>query len=320
MSSRVLLTGASGFIGGYLGPRLEEDHEVTCFVRHVSKRDVPVSFGRTVNIDLTDYDAVTRKVEELQPEIIINLAAQSLVAYSFDHHLEVTNTDYLGAINLMEAARSKCKHLKQFIQASTSEVYGYQSSFPIKESAEKKPHLTYAIAKHAADHYAKYLHLAYGFPYFIIRNFNTYGEKDSVRRVTERAISQMLTTQEVHLGDPDAIRDFLYVDDSIDAYLAVVRKCLIGCEMNICTGVGITIRDWAHKIADVLEFEGKISFNSTFKRPTDIPILVGSNQCARELLGWKPRFTHEQGLAATIPKVKAFLERGGGVKPAGEWS
>ena len=319
--SRILLTGASGFIGGFLGPRLvQEGHEVTCFVRHISKRDVPLSFGRLINLDLTDFNAVTRQVEEIQPEIVINLAAQSLVAYSFDHHLEVTNTDYVAAINLMEAARTKCKHLKQFIQASTSEVYGYQTQFPIKESAEKKPHLTYAIAKHAADLYAKYLHLAYGFPYFVIRNFNTYGERDSVRRVTERTISQMLTSNVVELGDPDAIRDFLYVEDSIDAYMTIVHRNLTGMEMNVCTGTGITIRDWVHKIGDLMGFTGEIRFNSTFKRPTDIPILVGSNQQAREILGWKPKYTHEQGIQHTVPKVEAYIKRTGESKPTGGWS
>lgn len=319
--SRILLTGASGFIGSQLGPRLvQAGHEVTCLVRHVSKRDVPLDFGRVVNLDLCDYDAVSRKVEEIQPEIIVNLAAQSLVAYSFDHPLEVPNVGYIAAVNLMEAARTKCKNLKQFLQASTSEVYGYQDTFPVKETSVKKPHCPYSIAKHAADCYAKYLHLGYGFPYFLIRNFNTYGEADSIRRVTERTIAQILTSPTVQLGDPDAIRDFLYSDDSMDAYMTVIQRGLTGMELNICTGIGITIRDWVHKIADLMGYTGEVTFNQTFKRPTDIPILIGSNEQARKVLNWKPRFTHEQGIQATIPKVKAHLERTGQSKPTGGWS
>ena len=319
--TRVLLTGASGFIGGYLGPRLEEDgYEVISFVRHISKRDNPVTFGKVLNVDLTDFDAVTCKVADLQPEIIVNLAAQSLVAYSFEHVMEVAGVDYLGAVNLMEAAQKHCRHLKLFLQASTSEVYGYQTEFPTRETAEKKPHCPYSIAKHAVDNYAKYLHLARGFPYFLIRNFNTYGEKDSIRRVTEKAVAGMLTCETVKLGDPDAVRDFLYMDDSIDTYMKIVNECLTGDEMNICTGTGITIRDWVFKIADLMNFKGKIVFNTAYKRPTDIPILIGCNQKARETLGWKPRYTHEEGILETVPKVRDYLKLHPEALSAGGWS
>ena len=318
--TRVLLTGASGFIGSYLGPALQSaGYDVIALVRHISKRDVPINFGKVINCDLTDFGMIQRKVAEYQPEIVINLAAQSLVAYSFEHTAEVAATDYVGAINLMEVAR-QVKHLELFLQASTSEVYGYQTIFPTKETAEKNPHCPYSIAKNAADNYAKFLGMAYRFPFFLIRNFNTYGEKDSVRRVTERTIAQMLHGDMVGLGDPDAIRDFLFVDDSISAYMAVIERRLHGLEMNICTGVGITIRDWVHKIGDIMNYKGEITFNSTYRRPTDIPILIGSNEQARKVLGWKPSITHESGIQATIPKVAAYVERTGWTKPTGGWS
>jgi len=318
--TRVLLTGASGFIGSYLGPALQSaGYDVIALVRHISKRDVPINFGKVINCDLTDFGMIQRKVAEYQPEIVINLAAQSLVAYSFEHTAEVAATDYVGAINLMEVAR-QVKHLELFLQASTSEVYGYQTIFPTKETAEKNPHCPYSIAKNAADNYAKFLGMAYRFPFFLIRNFNTYGEKDSVRRVTERTIAQMLHGDMVSLGDPDAIRDFLFVDDSISAYMAVIERRLHGLEMNICTGVGITIRDWVHKIGDIMNYKGEITFNSTYRRPTDIPILIGSNEQARKVLGWKPSITHESGIQATIPKVAAYVERTGWTKPTGGWS
>jgi dTDP-glucose 4,6-dehydratase len=303
-----------------LGPALQSaGYDVIALVRHISKRDVPINFGKVINCDLTDFGMIQRKVAEYQPEIIINLAAQSLVAYSFEHTTEVAATDYVGAINLMEVAR-QVKHLELFLQASTSEVYGYQTIFPTKETAEKNPHCPYSIAKNAADNYAKFLGMAYRFPFFLIRNFNTYGEKDSVRRVTERTIAQMLHGDMVSLGDPDAIRDFLFVDDSISAYMAVIERRLHGLEMNICTGVGITIRDWVHKIGDIMNYKGEITFNSTYRRPTDIPILIGSNEQARKVLGWKPSNTHELGIRATIPKVAAYVERTGWTKPTGGWS
>ena len=319
--TRVLLTGASGFIGSHLAPRLHEGgYELISLVRHVSKRDVPIKFGRVVNCDLTDFGNIESKMAEFRPEIVINLAAQSLVAYSFNHPLEVPSVDYLAAINLMEAARKHCPNLELFLQASTSEVYGYQTSYPIKEDVLKKPHCPYSIAKHATDCYAKYLQMAYQFPVTLIRNFNTYGETDSVRRVTERTIAQMLKTKTVQLGDPDAIRDFLYVDDSTDAYMEIVRRRLNGVEMNICTGEGITISDWVHKIATVMDYHGDITFNSTFKRPTDIPVLIGSNQLARSKLGWAPKHTHEQGIEKTVSKVRAYVERTGWTQPTGGWS
>lgn len=318
---RILLTGASGFIGSHLGPRLvDEGYEVLSFVRHVSRRDVPVSFGKSISVDIADFGNAESKVAEYQPEIIVNLAAQSLVAYSFDHPIEVQVVDYLAAINLMEAARKHCKHLELFLQASTSEVYGYQEQFPIKESAEKKPHCSYSIAKHAADCYAEYLGKAYSFPYLLLRNFNTYGERHSVRRITERTIAQMCNGGPVRLGDPDAIRDFLFVDDSTHAYMEAINRRVTGMELNVCTGIGISIRDWVSKIADLMEYTGKIEFNSTFRRPADIPILIGSNARVRKVFNWKPRFTHETGLKETISRVTEYVNCVGWSEPVGGWS
>jgi nucleoside-diphosphate-sugar epimerase len=130
----------------------------------------------------------------------------------------------------------------------------------------------------------------------------------------------MLTSPVVELGDPDAIRDFLYVDDSVDAYVAAVRYRPTRTEINVCTGIGITIADWVHKIADIMQYKGEIKFNSTFKRPTDIPVLIGSNERARRILGWKPHFTHEQGITETVKKVDAYVKRTNQSKPTGGWS
>lgn len=319
--TRLLLTGGTGFIGSHLGPRLEaEGYDVIALARHVSKRDVPIAFGKVINCDLTDFGFIENKVAELRPEIIVNLAAQSLVPYSFSHIVEVPAANFLGAINLMEAARKHVPNLELFVQASTSEVYGYQDKFPIREDAMKRPHCPYSIAKHAVDCYAKYLDLAYDFPYFLMRSFNTYGERDSLRRVTERTIAQMLKLPRIELGDPDCIRDFLYVDDTIDAYVAVINRRLKGMEMNICTGVGITIYDWVYKIAEIMDYKGEIQFNATYKRPTDIPVLIGCSERARKVLGWKPKYNHEDGLAKAIPKVKDYVERTGWTKPTGGWS
>lgn len=314
---KVFVTGATGFIGSHLIPKLvERGYRVYAIKRHISRRDAPLpgNIDKFYTGDLTDSNFVEASLQDANPDFIINLAAQSLVAYSFERWDEVTRVDYLAAANLMQLS-TKLQNLKAFVQASTSEVYGYQTveEIPIKEDAPKRPHTPYPIAKHAADCYAKYLRLANNFPYILIRNFNTYGEKFSTRRVTERAIAEMLKApNNIRMGSGTSVRDFLYVDDSIDAYLVLLENwhSAVGEEWNVCTGVGITVRDWVHKIAEQLDWKGTVTWDSTYKRPTGIPILIGNGEKIRQHFDWKPRTTHELGLQHTIGYVKDYLHRG----------
>jgi len=310
----ILVTGGSGFIGRHLIPKLVElEHNVYYLERYVTGRYVlgaqrPV---KTVFGDLRDYFSIRKIVREIQPEVVIHLASISPVAYTFDHPIEVIETNFLSTVNLAETLLHEVPHFKHFLFAGTSEEYGIQERVPIKETAELRPNSPYAVSKVAANKYLQYMHEAYNFPVTILRNFNTYGRKDNTHFVVERMITQMLREKTVKLGDPTPVRDFLYISDHVESYLTCLdNKKAIGEIFNFCTCRGVSIGQLAEMIKKLTRFKGEIMWNSIPKRPLDIPTLIGDNSKAKRLLGWKPRVSLEKGLEITVNfwKEKSFRD------------
>jgi len=141
-----------------------------------------------------------------------------------------------------------------------------------------------------------------------LRPFNTYGRKDNKHFFIERTITQMLSQDRVYLGDSDAVRDWVYVDDHINAYLtALGNKKAIKQVFNICTGKGYSTKEAAELIAKLIGFKGEILWNQTPKRPLDAKVLIGDNSKARKLLGYEPKYSLEEGLKNTIDYWKQMI-------------
>lgn len=313
--SKILVTGASGFIGSNLVPKLiKENHEVYCLLRYVSNRvpNLP-SEANPVFCDLRDALDLKKIVKDVNPEIIIHLASASSVAYSHLHSQEVMDINLLGTINLALAAKD-VQNLWKFIFAGTSEEYGIQDSFPIKETAPLRPNQPYAISKVAADEYLNYLYTSSNFPCIISRAFNTFGRTDNFTFVTESIIVQMLKNLGVTLGNPNPKRDFLYVDDHVNAYVQMAKHPNIleklGSEraINFCSGNAITIEELACKIGVIIGYDNdRIKWKYSYSRPTEIDILEGDNTKAKMLLGWEPQTEIDRGLYLTVKKI---MEKG----------
>lgn len=307
---KVLVTGGSGFIGSHLIPKLIElGHDVYSLERYVTGRYVlgahkaPTVFG-----DLRDGFVIRKMVKRIQPDAVIHLASISPVAYSYDHPQEVFEVNALGTINLAEACLHEVHNFKHFLYAGTSEEYGNHTKFPIKEDAELRPNSPYSVSKVAADKYLHYMKDAYEFPVTILRPFNTYGRKDNTHFVVERTVTQMLQCKDVKLGDPRPVRDFIYVDDHVSAYLTCLNNEKAKGEVfNFCGGRGVSIKGLVGLIAKFVGFDGKITWSTIPARPLDIQKLVGSYEKARRMLGWKPKYTLEEGLKETVAFWKKKL-------------
>lgn len=302
---KILLTGSSGFIGGELGPLLKrEGHEVFRLERYVAGR-----IGRTLPYekdtyfaDLRDDFALTKALTDVDPDIVIHLAALTAVAYSYAHPQETLETNLIGTVNLAELC-TKFPNLKQFIFASTAEVYGTRERKQIGRETDKNmfPSSPYAVSKLASERYLQYLHKAFGFPITIFRFFNTYGRKKDAWFVVERIITQMLFSDKCYLGDPEPIRDFLYLDDHLQAYLhALGNKNAIGEIFNVASGAGVSIRELADKIASLTGFKGEIVWNSLPDRSLRDLYLVGSSLKIRKILKVPEPISLENGLKATV--------------------
>jgi len=311
---RVLLTGATGFIGKELLPKLlEKDYEVHTIERYVTGRYTLDQKDSIIKryASLTDYNKVRAIVKEVQPNAVIHLAAISAVSFSYDNYIEVGEVNYLGSVNLAEACRQEANNFKQFIFAGTSEEYGLSilsKEEKLTEESPLIPNSPYAVAKVAFDYYLRYMGMAYDFPYTILRPFNTYGRKDNKHFFIERTITQMLSQDKVYLGDPDAVRDWVYVDDHINAYLlALGNEKAIKQVFNICTGKGYSTKETAELIAKLTSFKGEILWNQTPKRPLDAKVLIGDNSKAKKLLGYEPKYSLEEGLKRTIDYWKSVI-------------
>ena len=312
---KILLTGASGFIGQELekrllerkGTEIHELHEMERYMtgRYDNYRNLKKEEGSATKhyVDLKDYHVVRNLIKTIEPDYIIHLAAISPVSYSYENYLEVTEVNYLASVNLAESAR-KLDNFKQFIFAGTSEEYGLailDKNQMLTESSELKPNSPYAIAKIATDMYLQYMGLAYNFPYTVMRPFNTYGRKDNNHFFIERTITQMLEGKSVKLGDSEAVRDWVYADDHVEGYLkALGNKKAFGQAIQLSTGKGYTTKETAELIAEMTGYKGSIEWNSTQKRPLDAKVLIGDNSKAKKLLGWEPKYDLKQGLEKTI--------------------
>jgi len=311
---RILLTGSSGFIGSALLPRLErEGHEVWQLLRYVSGGRYDYwERQRKVFADLRDHDAVRSAVHDVAPDAIIHLGAITPVSFSFMSAVDVFEVNALGTINLANVAMDE--GVEHFVHASTSECYGIQRKFPIREDANLNPTSPYAVAKIAAEHHLRLLREIYGFPVTIIRPFNSYNRANVRNRhyAVERAITMALERRHIRLHNPRPVRDFLYRDDHVEAYVRCIEnRRAIGETINVCTGRGVTIEEMARLVARLVEERtGEkvgISWEAEPDRPLDIPVLVGSRERARRVLGWRPRRSLEEGLRLAIDEWARVL-------------
>lgn len=307
---KVFVTGAAGFLGQYLVERLKkENYEVYTLYQDEGstyKNDLPDNHKHIA--DLRDQKSIERIIKEVQPDFVIHLAAKTEVALSFENYVEVSEVNYIGTVILAEANRKFNDNLKLFLMASTMETYGHHdpSEGAFTEKTEQKPMAPYAVAKLACEKYLAYMQYAYNFPYTILRQTNTYGRTDNDFFIMERIITQMIWDDELNLGEPEPIRNFLWVDDLIDLYTVILNKYPEARgEVFVCgPDNGLSIAELVELCAQHLNWSGKINWHHRKDGLPDLPgeiyYLNSSGKKAKELLGWEPKVPLEVGIDRVI--------------------
>lgn len=302
---KILLTGSSGFIGQNLKPRL-------------------LGLGEVYDLksDLTDHESVTEEVKLIKPDIIVHLAARTEVQESFYEQITFSEVNYVGTVNLIES----CRHLDPmpyFVFASTMEVYGwqpisdevqktgtYKTQVAFDENTQPNPNAPYAVAKYGCEKYLEYAGRAYGLEWSSLRQTNTFGRKDNDYFVTEHIITQMLKGNTCNLGYKDPYRNFLYIDDLLDAWMAIIEN-RDSCKGNFFT-VGPDaprkIEDVANYIAKELNWNGKINWDTKPPRHGEIWWLNSNHNLLTSKTGWKPNVTYDEGISRTIAHWKNKLK------------
>ncbi len=318
-SRRVLVTGAGGFVGSHLVERLlDAGAEVRCFIRYNSEnrygmlQDLPAERLAALEIiagDLRDAEAVRQAAEGV--DAIFHLGALIAIPYSYLHPREVIETNVLGTLNVLVAARDL--GVGRVVHTSTSEVYGTAQYVPIDEKHPLQGQSPYSASKIAADKIVESFHASFDLPVVTIRPFNIFGPRQSARAVIPTIITQALTADAVRLGAVSPTRDFTFVRDTAGAYLcAVENDAAIGGVFNIGSGFEISIGDLARTIIRLVGRDVPLITDEEERlRPdrSEVRRLWADSTLAREVLGWTPGTPFEDGLRATIAWIASHLDR-----------
>ncbi len=314
---KVLVTGAGGFIGSHLVTVLvEAGAQVRAFVRYNSRGDpgmlraLSPEFKDQIELiagDLRDEDALRAAVKGC--ERVFHLGALISIPYSYKHPAEVASTNMMGTLNMLLACRDL--GVERLVHTSTSEVYGTAQVVPISESHPLQGQSPYSASKIGADKLAESFHCAYDLPVITVRPFNTYGPGQSGRAVIPTIITQALTCDTIQLGNLETTRDFTFVDDTVAGFMrAAESETGLGEVFNLGTGEEIAIGDLARMILSMLGKEAVIETKTLRLRPrkSEVMRLISDNSRAREVLGWVPHVSLEDGLARTIEWISAHLD------------
>jgi dTDP-glucose 4,6-dehydratase len=314
---KVLVTGAGGFIGSHLVERLYNlGAELRAFVRYNSRADagylkqLDPAVLNSIEIvagDLRDSHAVAEAVRGT--DIVFHLGALISIPYSYHHPREVVETNVMGTLNVLMAARQH--GLARIIHTSTSEVYGTALRVPIDENHPLQGQSPYSASKIAADKLAESFALSYELPVVTVRPFNTYGPRQSARAVIPTIITQALTRDVIRLGNLDTRRDFTYVSDTVNGFIrAAQAEGVEGQTYNLGTGCEVTIGELAENIIAIAGHPVTIETDPQRLRPgkSEVMRLLSDNLLAQEKLAWTPEVSLEDGLRRTVDWVQANLE------------
>ncbi|HET9256723.1 MAG TPA: SDR family NAD(P)-dependent oxidoreductase, partial [Pseudonocardiaceae bacterium] len=297
MTNVVAVTGADGFIGSHLVELLvARGHRVRAMVlynsvgswgwldslEHEVLDQVDVVPG-----DVRDPSSVRHLVEGA--EVVYHLAALIAIPYSYQAPRSYVDTNVLGTLNVLEAARY-CG-TPRIVHTSTSEVYGTARIVPISEAHPIQAQSPYAASKVAADKLVESYHLSFGVPAVTLCPFNTFGPRQSARAVIPTIISQLAAgIRQLKLGALNPIRDFLFVGDTVAAFHAVASapaSAVLGEVFNAGTGVEVSIGRLAEDLARAMGVDAEIIQDPQRIRPKDSEVLrlVADSAKLRERTG-----------------------------------
>ena len=315
---KILVTGAEGFIGSHLIENLvTKGHEVTALILYNSFNSygwleyIEKDILKKINIvsgDVRDFQSILSCMKKV--DIVINLAALIAIPYSYKAAKSYVDTNIIGVQNILEAAR--ILKIKKIIHTSTSEVYGTAQIIPIKENHPINSQSPYAASKASADQLAKSYHYSFDLPVTILRPFNTFGPRQSMRAVIPTIIGQALKGVSVRIGNIYTTRDFTFVHDTVEAFSkAITTKNINGEVINIGSNYEISIKEIINMTSDILGKKLKVKVENQRVRPksSEVDRLVCSNQKAKKLLKWQPKLNGKKGFKEALKKTIQWFSK-----------
>ena len=315
----VLVTGATGLVGGWLVERLvNAGAEVVCLVRDWVPQSQLVRDGwvdrvRVVRGDLCDQDLLERTLGEYEVETVMHLAAQAIVGIANRNPVSTFESNIRGTWCLLEACR-RSPRVAQIVVASSDKAYGEADRLPYTEETPLSGRHPYDVSKSCADLIAQSYAVTYGTPLVITRCGNFYGGGDlNWNRIVPGTVRSVLRgDRPVIRSDGTFIRDYFHVEDGAAAYMLLAEclahdETLAGQAFNFSNEIQVTVLELVERILRAMgsSFEPEVLGQASH----EIPHQYLSAAKAREVLGWQPLFTLDEGLTRTILWYENFLKR-----------
>ena len=300
---KVLVTGATGFVGANLVRRLyKEGYEVHVFTRVSSNKwrltDV-LSKLNDHTVDLLEEKKLKELIKEIKPEIIFHLAAAGIYGGVHLPEKNLIETNFLGTVNLLDACNDidyKC-----FINTGSSSEYG-PKKHPMKETDVCEPIDMYGITKCAAILYGHFVAETKDKPIIGFRLFSPYGPYNDMTRLITYAIINALQNNELNLASPEAVRDYIYIEDILDLYMKIIEKTyeLKGEVFNVGSGSQTTIQYVVTKIMKLTQSKSSVNWGSVNGRIWDTEKWEADIKKTSKFFNWKPTYDIDKGLKKTI--------------------
>lgn len=302
-SKNILITGATGFIGACLVHQLVKDKDkIHIILRRNSDTWGIKSILKKLNLhylDLNNPRDVERVVRKIKPQIVFHLAAYRNYLEESRKNLE---TNIFGTLNLLEACNKIGYDI--FINTGSSSEYGTKSK-PMSEKSLLEPNSYYAVAKAGqtllCQHWAREKKL----PIITLRPFAVYGPYEESKRLVPTLITNCLKGKDLSLVSPKTARDFIFVDDVVEAYLKAAQSPkLAGHVFNIGTGKQSSLKDVVSLVVKITKAKVKQNWGGMPDRSFDTNVWLADITKAKKLLKWQPRYNLERGLKKTITWFK----------------
>ncbi len=301
---RFLITGAAGFIGSHLANHLAREGHTVRGVDDLSTGD-PASLSEDVHFtrgDINDRPKLWTLLQEV--DCVYHLAARVLVPESVLYPREYNNVNVGGTVTLMEAMRDV--GVRRVVFISSGAIYGDQLVQPVNERAVPNPRSPYAVSKLAAEYYIRTIGELWGIEAVCLRVFNAYGPRQPLPPVHAPVIPNFLKQAAqngtlVVSGDGNQTRDYVYVDDIVNAMVATATAPNINQQIiNIGSGRDTSVRELVHLVLEVTGGNPEIVYSPRNERGP--ARMCADISLARETLGYQPQVSLRQGLALTLER------------------
>lgn len=305
---RVLVTGASGFVGSCVARRLvEHGHDVRIFTRRDSDcRRIADLLPHLENrrLDLRDDAAVKRAVMEIRPEGICHLATYGGFSFQQDS-ATIMGVNMLGTVNLLRACASV--GFRSFINTGSSSEYGLKHA-AMRECDLLEPLGDYGVSKAAATLFCSSEGAEKGLPVVTLRIFSPYGPWDDPRRLVPYVASSLLRQEVPRLSTPSSVRDYVFIDDVVDFYLLLLEKPAAGGAIfNVGSGGQHSIGEVVGLLGEVVGGYIEPQWGSAAPARVEPAVWCADIGKARTGPGWQPRTTLREGLATTVTWIREHL-------------